>query len=148
MSLAKLLSIVLVSSLGCCAGDAAQSGLYTGTKYLQWRHVDLTINGKRAKFEDLSAQITLEYTKGSKDVHKKDLVHCLSGIVHGTTIQEILKNASASSNKKIVWLYPNYPVLTAFSQQLGQHCEIKKAAKISQLNGAIKEMELTSNILS
>lgn len=74
MSLAKLLSIVLVSSLGCHAGDAAQSGLYTGTEYLQWRHFDVMIKDEGAEYEDLSARITLGYCRGKKDVNNVNLV--------------------------------------------------------------------------
>lgn len=65
--IAKFLLNVLVSCLGCRVGDAAWNEQYTGTEYLQYRHIDLILDGGEARWENLLARITLEYCKGHKD---------------------------------------------------------------------------------
>lgn len=58
---------MLVSSLRCHVGDAPWNELYTGMEYLQYRHIDLILDGGEAQWENLCARITLEYCKGHKD---------------------------------------------------------------------------------
>lgn len=168
--LTRLLSIVLVSSLGCRDGETARSDLYTGTKYMQWRHVQLMMDGDNGDYEDLRAEITIEFPKRGKDVHNKDLtcysrplnnprynhmdpialllVHVLRhGLVEGSTIQQVLQNAVSSPERRVQWLFPDCPVLPAFSGH-GKYCQLEKAAKVAQLQNTIQQMGIVSNLLS
>jgi hypothetical protein len=69
----RLMSVVLITALGCRGGDAARSRGYSGIEYLQYRHVELVLEGD-ANIYNIHARITLEYPKGSKDVRHENLV--------------------------------------------------------------------------
>jgi len=67
-TLVRLLSIVLVTSLGCCSGDVALTPLYNGTEYLRYRHVEPSLGGDGLlKIENLKSHVELKYRKNSKD---------------------------------------------------------------------------------
>lgn len=61
-------SIALVASLGIRGGDVALSRSYNGEECMQWRHMELFIDGDKATFSNSRAKIALELLKGSKDV--------------------------------------------------------------------------------
>lgn len=69
------MSVVLVTSLGYRVGDVARSQLYTGIEYMRYEHVDLIVEGNVPKWENLRAQICIEYEKGKKDV-RNDRQEC------------------------------------------------------------------------
>ena len=56
--------MVLVASLGCRSGDVTMSLGYTGTEYLQRRHIDLYCKGE-PEYINLRAIVTLEFQKNS-----------------------------------------------------------------------------------
>lgn len=58
----KCLSVVLAASLGCRSGDVTRSLGYTGTEYLQWRHIDLPLR-RGPEYLNLQAIVTLEFQK-------------------------------------------------------------------------------------
>ena len=67
---AKCLSMVLVASLGSRTGDVALSGKYKGTTYyMQYRHIELFVEGDEPIYSNIRARVTLEYEKG----HKQEL---------------------------------------------------------------------------
>lgn len=61
----KLLSVTLVSALGCRGGDVTLSNGYTGEEFLRYSHIQLYV-GPTGDFHSLKATVTLEYTKGCK----------------------------------------------------------------------------------
>lgn len=67
--LSRLLSIVLISSLAARDGDVVRSNIYKGAEYMQYRHVDLYLEGNEPVFEALRAVVTIEYAKGHKNTH-------------------------------------------------------------------------------
>lgn len=113
-TLSRWMSVVLIASLGCRAGYVTWARLHTGSEYIQYRHIRLTLNGNgAATWESLEACVTLKYAKGIKHVQNKELeyylnslndpkhqhtcpitlilIHALRhGLVRGTTIQEVL----------------------------------------------------------
>ncbi|KAJ5522257.1 hypothetical protein N7527_006372 [Penicillium freii] len=170
VAVAKCLSITLVSALGCRSGDVAFSTGYTGEEYLQYRHIELTIDGHAANFHNIRAAITLESVKGHKDALNENfvrflrplddvecahvcpitwlLVHSLrNGLVYGTTLPEVLNRAFDRADRRIEWTQPSFPVLAAFTHG-PTRCDLPKPALIYQLLRTIKEMGLISNILS
>ncbi|KAK9239336.1 hypothetical protein V1525DRAFT_417743 [Lipomyces kononenkoae] len=156
----ELLSIVLITSLGCRVGDAARSHLYTGTEYIQYKHVELMVDGEEPKLENLRARITLEFRKGSKDVRNDNielylhslndpnfyhmcpiallLIHALRhGLVLGSTIEQVLEYAATASMPKL-----------SGSFQIVRECDLDKPAITGQVQQTIKRMGIISNILS
>lgn len=79
--IARCLSVVLVSLLGCRGGDVARSTRYTSAEYLHYKHVELYLQqagaataaaggaGEYPQFQDLQAVITLDYSKDHKNKH-------------------------------------------------------------------------------
>lgn len=180
MIVARCLSVVLISALGCRSGDASQSSGYTGTEYVQYKHVELYLEradddddgGRRPgfpQFQDLRAVVTLDYCKGYKDEHGAALVryfrpldfgsvhvcpvalllvHALRhGLVHGTTLAQVLDRAAARTDLHVEWKYPERPVLAAFARGPFR-CELDTPARPSQVNDTIKMMGLVSGMLS
>lgn len=166
--LARLLSIVLVSSLGCRPGDVARSPYYKGAEYLKYRNVNLRLEGK-PQWKNLRAQITLEFCKGKKDKQNANhevylraledphhqhacpitllIIHALRhGLVRGSTVEEVLENAAMAANKQVEWLYPHYPVLAASGSN--HSCDVERPAAAAQLLASVKKMALVSNFLS
>jgi hypothetical protein len=169
--IAKCLSVVLVSSLGCRGGDVMRSREYHGTEYLQYQHIELTLDaGMEPAFENLRAIITLDYTKGSKLTRNKSvvkylrplddvqfihvcpiallLIHALRhGLVYGTTIEEVLNHTAAQTDLQVKWTRPDLPVLPAFSSD-GIRCELDHVAPTKQLNNTVRDMGVVAGLLS
>ena len=171
VTIAKCLSVVLVSSLGARLGDVALSGGYKGTTYyLQYRHIELFFDeGAEPIFANLEARITLEFTKGHKGKPGQDtsrhlrplagahnshmcpiallLVHCLRhSLVDGTTLEEVLNGAVQRDDRTIVWRFPERPVLTAFATS-PPRCDLAEAAITGQLAQTLKEMGAVAGML-
>ncbi|KAK9357745.1 hypothetical protein V1504DRAFT_500567 [Lipomyces starkeyi] len=168
ITLARLMSVVLVTSLGCRAGDAARSQCYEGMEFLQYRQVELLLEGE-PKFENLRAQIKIEFAKGSKNVRNEELefylrplgdpryrhmctvsllmIHALRhGLVVGSTIQEVLEHASNVADGRVVWTFPDRPVLCAFTNGV-RKCDLDKPADTGQLRLSVKQMGIVSTSL-
>jgi hypothetical protein len=64
--LQKLLSIVMLSALGCRSGELALTGHYT-EEYMRWEHVTLKLEkGGNNTIDDVQASILLCFEKGKK----------------------------------------------------------------------------------
>ncbi|KAK9313301.1 hypothetical protein V1524DRAFT_472090 [Lipomyces starkeyi] len=134
------------------------------------QHVELLLDGE-PKFENLRAQIKIEFAKGSKNVRNKELefylrplgdpryrhmctvsllmIHALRhGLVVGSTIQEVLEHASNAADGRVVWTFPDRPVLCAFTKTGVKRCELDKPADTQQLRLSVKQMGIVSNILT
>jgi hypothetical protein len=170
IALYKLLSIVLVTSLACRGGDIARSRGYTGTQYLQYGHIQLVLEGS-PKISNLCTRVSLEYLKGFKDVqnHRQFcylrpledpqlthmcpisllLIHALRhDLVVGTSLQQILDAAAARADKRVIWLFPDRPVLCSIDVSGYHHLDLEKPTGTGQLLGTVKAMGLISNILT
>ena len=171
MTIAKLMSVVLIASLGSRAGEA-RSRLYTAMEHMQYKHIELMIvSDGKPRFENLKAHIITEFAKGKKDLDNMDddafmhplddprqhhmcpitllLVHALRhGLVRGSTVQEVLDHAMDAADSKVVWLYPNRPVLAAFTSKSTRELDLDKPAGIDQTLQSIKQMGIVSNVLS
>lgn len=53
VTLSRLMSMALVMSLGCRAGDVGRSNLYKGIEFLRYEHIELMLEGDELKFENL-----------------------------------------------------------------------------------------------
>lgn len=169
VTIAKGLSLVLVSALGARPGDVAQSRLYKGTEYMQYRHVELYIEGDEPVFCNMRARITIEFEKGHKTAMNEEttryfrplndpsnthmcpiallLIHCLRhSLVSGTSLQDVLDLAWKRADRTVVWLSPDRPILTAFAMS-PLRCELDKAAGVDQLRQTIKEMGIVAGML-
>lgn len=168
VTIARCLSIVLVGSLGARTGDVGRSRQYTGTEYMQYRHIELTIDGE-PEFGNLRARITIEFAKGLKDRMNQETVHFLRplneshdnhvcpialllvhslrhSMVAGTTLQEVLNLAFQRQDRRIVWLFPQRPVLPAFANS-PLRCELDKPASPGQMLISIRKMGLVAGML-
>jgi hypothetical protein len=144
---------------------------YHGTEYLQYQHIELTLDaGMEPTFENLRAIITLDYTKGRKLTRNKSivrylrplddvqfihvcpiallLIHALRhGLVYGTTIEEVLNHTAAQTDLRVKWTRPELPVLPAFSAD-GIRCELDHVAPVQQLNDTVRDMGVVAGLLS
>ncbi|KAI7239636.1 hypothetical protein KC330_g1825 [Hortaea werneckii] len=169
VTIARSLSMALVASLGVRTGDVGQSRLYSGTEYMQFRHIELSIEGNEAIFANIRASVTIEFAKGLKDELNNDpvrylrplneahnshvcpiallLVHSLRhSLVAGTSLQEVLDNAFRRPDRTVVWLFPDRPVLPAFALA-PLRCDLDKPARPDQMLHTIREMGLVSGML-
>lgn len=74
---AKCLAVTLFGALRCRSGDLALSHKYEIFECLLFRHIQLTIEGGLPASAIFEALITLESTKGLKEVRKAGVVHYL-----------------------------------------------------------------------
>lgn len=169
ITIARCLSLVLVSSLAARAGDVAHSRDFTGDEYMKYRDIELYLEGDDAKFVNLRARVTMRYTKGFKDSMAGNmtcylqplgtshtchvcpisllLVHALRhGLVRGSTLQDILTKAAARADRRVVWLFPDRPVLAAFAHS-GAHVCLDRPARVDQLRDSIRTIGLAGGVL-
>ncbi|PSK56788.1 hypothetical protein B9Z65_6412 [Elsinoe australis] len=166
----KCLYVVLVAALGCRGGDVARSNGYKGREYLQYHHIELYLeSGAKPEYKNLCGIVTLEYVKGSKDkvnasqvrylkplddsefIHVDPiallLVHCLrNGLVHGTTVQEVLNNAAARPDRHVQWKHPGRPVLTAWARKPKRY-DLDTVTGPHQITNTIKLMGMLCGLL-
>lgn len=65
VQLHKLLSIVLLSALGCRSGEVALTGRYVD-EYTRWSHIKLKLAAGGNTVDDLEADVTLCFEKAKK----------------------------------------------------------------------------------
>jgi len=137
---------------------------------MQYRHIQLWIEGDTPSFANLRAQVTLAYNKGHKQAHNAHstrsirplneahnthmcpiawlLTHALRhSLVEGSTLQQVLDAAFMRSDRTVVWLYPRRPVLAAFRAGNYAILELDKPAGTGQLLQTVKRMCLTGGML-
>ena len=166
------MSIVLVASLGARSGDVARSKLYTGTEFIKWKHIHLHLEGS-PRWENHAARVTIEFTKGHKNVPKDGhevflkplsakhvevcplaliIVHALRhGLVAGSSVQDVLDLAYARADQVVQWTFPERPVLPSFGSPSDRHqmiCLLDKPATGDQILGSIKFMGLMASVLA
>lgn len=166
---AKYLSVVPVASLGCRSGDVTGSNGYTGFEYMQWRHIDLLYEGEPT-YLNLRATVTLKVQKGYKDTRNQEflrysrpledlssqhvcpiawiMVHALrDDSVSGSTLNEVLDDATTTQGLRVKQKSPDLPVLSALARKPGR-CDLDKPTRPKQLLETIKLMGLVSNIIT
>lgn len=169
----KCLTIVLIAALGCRSGDVALSQGYKGAEHLQYQHIELFLEvgyGEEPQFKHLRAVLTLDYTKGRKDKHNDSvvkylrplddvqsihvcpiallLVHALrNGLVHGTTVQEVLRHTAAQPDLHVKWTHPERPVLTTIGRKPSR-CDLDVVTTPGKILNTIKQMGIISGMLS
>jgi hypothetical protein len=137
---------------------------------MQYKHIEMVLEGNELKFENLKARIVVEFGKGNKDLLNTEneiflhplsdprqrhmcpltwlLVHALRhGLVRGSTIQEVLQHAIDAADSNVIWLYPDRPVLAAFNSKSTRELDLSKPAGTAQVLQSIKQMGIVSNIL-
>jgi hypothetical protein len=171
VTMARCLSVVLVSSLGARCGDVGLVRTYEGKAYyMQWRHIELSLEGDMPLFSALRARITLEFEKGNKDTHNEEtirylrplndtanshmcpvallLVHALRhSLVAGNTLGEVLNLAVKRSDRAVVWLFPKRPVLPKFLYVPSLRCDLDQPAMSSQTSLSIAKMGIVAGML-
>jgi len=170
--IARLLSIVMVTSVGMRVGDVTRSTSYVGEEYVKYKDIEMKVEGDgTAKLKNLRARVTLSFLKDRKDIKNDDveiyfrtledpkenqmcivsliLIHALRhGMVRGSTIDEVLNNAIRTPDSHIAWLYPHRPLLTAIKAKTMKTVNLDQPANPSQMLRTVKEMGLISNLLS
>ncbi|RYN21317.1 hypothetical protein AA0112_g10335 [Alternaria arborescens] len=171
VTMARCLSVVLVSSLGARCGDVGLAAGYKGKAYyMQWRHIELFLEGDVPLFSALRVRITLEFEKGNKETHNEEtirylrplndtanshmcpvallLVHALRhSLVAGNTLGEVLNLAVKRSDRAVVWLFPNRPVLPKFVSAPFCHCDLDQPAMTTQISLTIAKMGFVAGML-
>lgn len=173
--IAKCLAVVLIASLGCRSGDVCQSNDYHEDEYLQWRHIELylpaqTSPTEKLNFYDLRARVTLEFTKGKKQATGDDLIRYLrpledadsihvcpvalmvchalrNGLVHGRTVEDLLHHTASQTDRHVVWIYPDRPVMTAIARKPSR-CDLDVVTTPTKVCTIVKEMGLISGMIS
>ena len=160
---------MLVTSLRARSGDVALSNGYVASFSMQYTHVELKLDGDKARFENLRSRITMQFTKGKKEDPNKNLVRYLRlldpkyvhmcpiallmihalrhGLVDGTTIQEVLGNAAKEPRRMIIWMFPKYPIVASIRPLPSYRLDLAKPAGILQQTESINQMALVSNFL-
>ncbi|KAI7280603.1 hypothetical protein KC345_g4644 [Hortaea werneckii] len=157
-----------VGDLVCSDSTARGQGYY-----LQFRHISLSIREeqgameKEPRFEHLEAMVELEFTKGYKGVRDTSrwcrlrplnegnsshvcpiallLTHCLRhGLVAGKSVEDVLQNAWARSDRTIVWRFPNWPVLSTLTRQ---RCQLEHPASAKQVSDTLQSMAIVAGIV-
>jgi hypothetical protein len=169
--LARHMSIVVLTSIGARGGDVARSKLYEGIEHMKFLHAELIHEGDEPKFENITVKIIVEFAKNRKSTKNDALeyylrplsnpafyhmcpvalliIHALRhGLVHGSTIEEVLQHAADAPNGRVKWLFPNYPIVSAFNNLAKKGCKLDKPAGTSQLLQTIKQMAVVSGILT
>jgi hypothetical protein len=120
------MSILLITSLRCRGGEFARLHGYMGTEYLQYRQVELALEGSgNAELSNLRAKFALQYSRGHKDVRNDSIVYhlrplddpqithmCLialfliytlrHGLVGATTLKKLLDSEAARADRRTV----------------------------------------------
>lgn len=173
--ISKCLSIVLISSLGARSGDIGRSEGYTDKEFMAYKDIQLYFPvdaGPESKFSDLRAIFTIRYAKGKKQSLQDDVVkylrplddvqyvhmcpiallltHALrNGLVHGTTLEEVLDNAMKQPDRRVMWKFPDRPVLVSFEWHDGpRRCALDHPVTNRQVHTTIKQMGVISGILT
>ncbi|KAK0875657.1 hypothetical protein LTR87_010535 [Friedmanniomyces endolithicus] len=167
---AKCLSVTLISSLSCWSGDVALSLQYKDT-FLKYSAIELYLDGPEPTFNNLCGEVTLDFEKGNKmtlnacrivqwrplrGVHNSHmcpiawlLIYCpRHGLVASTTLQGILETAASQDDRCVVWLFPNYPVLAAFTTGGASRIRLGEPATTGQILGTIKEIGLAAGMVN
>jgi len=128
----------------------------------------LFIDGDAATFANLRAEVILAFRKGEKDKHNSGttsylrplneahnthmcpiallMVHALRhSLVEGRDLQDILDRAFARSDRRVVWLYPQRPVIVAFGGK--GLLQLDKPASAGQACDTLKAMALIGGML-
>lgn len=153
------------------AGDIGRSDRYKGTEYMQYRHIELYIDGDAPIFAQLRARIAVEFAEGQEYVANEETVHHLRPVRDSSSchicpialllahalrhslvtdhmfIQNVLEHAIRRSDRKVVWLFPNPPVLAAFDQRAARYVHIDKPAAIHQTRQTIRMMALVAGMV-
>ncbi|KAI3398505.1 hypothetical protein diail_9029 [Diaporthe ilicicola] len=171
--ISKCLSVVLIASLGGRSGDVARSDGYSGVEHMKYKDIELYLEaeaGEQPQFRHLRATVTIEYAKGDKDTINENhvryfrplddvqsihvcpiallLVHALrNGLVHGTTLEEVLSHTAGRPDLHVEWKHPERPILTAIARKPSR-CDLDVVTSPHQVLNTIKQMGLISGMLS
>jgi hypothetical protein len=78
-----------------------------------------------------------------------NLIHALRhGLVSASTLQQILDMATMRADKRIIWRFPERPVICQISLTGHTRCDLDSPSGVDQLRPSIKSMGLISNILT
>ncbi|PSK60243.1 hypothetical protein B9Z65_1141 [Elsinoe australis] len=166
----RLLSVILCSSMGARSGDIALSQGYS-TECLVWSDIVITYCDEATKFciEDLVATITLRAAKGHKWEHNAStikhlsamppssahvcpirllIVHALrNSLVHATSFADVLQQMATRNDRTLVWACPAYPVIYHITTG-GFALETSKPAPAASINTSVKSIGRVSGILA
>ncbi|KAK9316758.1 hypothetical protein V1524DRAFT_425467 [Lipomyces starkeyi] len=77
------------------------------------------------------------------------MIHALRhGLVVGSNIQEVLEHAANTADGRVVWTFPDRPILCAFTRTGVKMCDLDEPARTQQLLESVKQMGVVSNILT
>ena len=169
----KILSIILMSTLGVRAGDAVRSSYYFGNEFLRWGAITIKFRSTSIKplLEDLVLQIVIEYEKGAKNRPAKNrvalfdfltmpednivcpikwiLIHALRhGLIKATvpSLEAVLQETWGRNDRTIQWTQPQWPVLTAIHGLAFLDLDIP--ARVNQISNSLRYGGLLAGILA
>ncbi|KAK3625938.1 hypothetical protein LTR56_020153 [Elasticomyces elasticus] len=176
ITISRCLGVVLQAALGCRAGDVTRTVGYKGTEYMKFRDIDLTLDISKTgdpnvTLADVQATVTISHAKGFKNKPGEStvkylkplldpefyhvcpiallLAHSLrNGLVAGgTTLQEVLNHAAHQIDHKIVWTFPERPVLSRFINAT-HRLDLDQPATPKQTLDTMKQLGLVSGMLN
>ncbi|KAH7398061.1 hypothetical protein BKA64DRAFT_673464 [Cadophora sp. MPI-SDFR-AT-0126] len=168
VTIAKVLSIILLGVLGARCGEPSVSQGYMGVEYLRWEHIWLKL--KPGTKDKLTMRITLMYEKGDRDDSSSNrvvdidaldsaqdnalcpvkwlLIHAMRhGLVQGQNLDDIMTRAASRVDKTVVWSHPQYPVLASIKKG-GIFLDLPKPAQSDQLRNTVKYAGLIAGLLA
>jgi hypothetical protein len=66
VTISKIVTLVLLGTLGARGGDLAKSQGYEGFEYSQWSHMEIKVKGTEPNLDNLRLTFTIAFEKGDK----------------------------------------------------------------------------------
>ncbi|KAK5721898.1 hypothetical protein LTR15_006491 [Elasticomyces elasticus] len=175
ITISRCLGVVLTAALGCRSGDIARTIGYKGTEYMKFRDIDLklditTTGDPNVTLADIRATVTIPYAKGYKNRPGESAVKYLNPLLDpesqhvcpialllahslrngliagGKTLQQVLHHAARRLDHKVVWTFPDRPVLPLFLTAT-HRLDLDRPATPKQTLDTMKQLGLVSGIL-
>jgi len=166
----QVLSILLISSTMARVGDITVSMGYDRASgfYSKWRDVVIKIDGPTASLAHLKIAFSLPHTKGHKGERNTEIIKILEPLPSDSglqrmdpclwilimamrtgqtkpTLRDVLRDAFARPDKRVVWKRPNLPLLPTRNHSKVS-LDLKKAAKSHQVSNTLKAMAKLSGL--
>ncbi|KAK3617227.1 hypothetical protein LTR56_025441 [Elasticomyces elasticus] len=175
ITISRCLGVVLTAALGCRSGDIARTIGYKGTEYMKFRDIDLRLDitktgDPNVTLADIRATVTIPYAKGYKNRPGESAVKYLNPLLDpesqhvcpialllahslrngliagGKTLQQVLNHAARRLDHKVVWTFPDRPVLPLFVTAT-HRLDLDRPATPKQTLDTMKQLGLVSGML-
>ncbi|KAL4878611.1 hypothetical protein BJY04DRAFT_107900 [Aspergillus karnatakaensis] len=165
------LGLALQYALGCRSGELARSNGYTGTEYLAWGDIELTlkVTDRPASVQDFVLRYLARALKDQKDKmnhnhdpflaafpYRVDNLTCpvelalalalRTGQAPGNSVDEVLRNTAKRPDHTVQWKNPDLPVLCAFKTHGDYSFDSTQPASVTSQIRRMKQLVGTARL--